>query len=53
VAGKLTTTFVPEGCTDAEAIVVDQRDIVDAQNAVVTIYPNPPNPKPWILSNEP
>eukprot|EP00740_Mantoniella_antarctica_P021658 CAMPEP_0198682688 /NCGR_PEP_ID=MMETSP1468-20131203/9221_1 /TAXON_ID=1461545 /ORGANISM="Mantoniella sp, Strain CCMP1436" /LENGTH=533 /DNA_ID=CAMNT_0044425935 /DNA_START=149 /DNA_END=1751 /DNA_ORIENTATION=+ len=38
--GKLTTTFVPEGCTDAEAIVVDQRDIVDAQNAVVT-YHNP------------
>lgn len=36
--GKLTTTFVPEGST--EAITVDERDIVDERNAVVT-YHNP------------
>jgi isocitrate dehydrogenase len=36
--GKLTTTFVPEG--ETEPVVVDDREIVDDLNAVVT-YHNP------------
>jgi isocitrate dehydrogenase len=36
--GKLTTTFVPEG--ETEPVVVDERDVVDNLNAVVT-YHNP------------